>query len=79
MVFCDDAYCFIITPQLGGEAVVYYLLLRRHIDSSEMDEVALDQNEPEQGLPELTPDDSGIPQVDRKAESPRANREDSDV
>lgn len=41
-----------------------------------MDEVALDQNEPEQGLPELTPDDSGIPQVDREAESPATNRED---
>ncbi len=54
-------------------AVGIYLLLRRHIDSTEMDEVALDQDEPEQGLPELTPDDSGVPQVDRAGESPESN------
>ena len=50
-------------------SVGIYLLLRRHIDSTEMDEISLDQDEPEQGLPKLTPDESGIPQVDRDTKS----------
>ncbi len=51
-------------------SVGIYLLLRRHIDSTEMDEISLDQDEPEQGLPKLTPDESGIPQVDRDTKTP---------
>ena len=50
-------------------AVGIYLLLRRHIDSTEMDEVALEQNDSQTGLPNLTPDGSGIPQVDRGSEA----------
>ena len=51
-------------------SVGIYLLLRRHIDSTELDEISLDQDEPEQGLPKLTPDESGIPQVGRDTKSP---------
>ncbi|MCH7752427.1 MAG: hypothetical protein IH898_09775 [Planctomycetes bacterium] len=58
-------------------SVGIYLLLRRHIDSTEMDEVALDQDEPQQGLPKLTPDESGIPQVDRETKTPESNDNDS--
>ena len=42
-----------------------------------MDEVALDQDEPQQGLPTLTPDESGIPQVDRETKEPESNDNDS--
>lgn len=48
-------------------AVGIYLLLRRQIDSTEMDEVALDFSEPTEGLPKLTPDATGVPQVNRGA------------
>ena len=50
---------------LWSAAVGVYLLLRRQIDSTEMDEIALDQSEPTEGLPKLTPGASGVPQVDR--------------
>jgi hypothetical protein len=49
-------------------AVGIYLLLRRHIDSTEMDEISLDEDDSESGLPDLTPDESGVPQVQRGAE-----------
>lgn len=55
---------------LWAAAVGIYLLLRRHIDATEMDEVALDQPEPTVGLPRLTPDAAGVPRVDRGERQP---------
>ena len=41
-----------------------YLLLRRLIDSTELGEVALEEGEPEQGLPPLVTDPvTGVPKV----------------
>ncbi|NOY40686.1 MAG: hypothetical protein GXP26_02450 [Planctomycetes bacterium] len=50
---------------LWPATVGIYLLLRRHIDSTEMDEVAFDDIESAPGLPGLTMDDAGVPQMDR--------------
>ena len=50
---------------LWSAAVGVYLLLRRQIDSTEMDEIALDESEPTEGLPKLTPDATSVPQVER--------------
>jgi hypothetical protein len=58
---------------LWSAAVGIYLLLRRHIDSMEMDEIALDLTEPLEGLPRLTPDATGVPRVDRGKSSPESN------
>ena len=52
---------------LWSATVGIYLLLRRHIDSTEMDEISLDNQEPTEGLPKLRDDDSGVPQVDKEA------------
>jgi len=49
---------------LWPAAVGIYLLLRQQVDSTEMDEIALDKSDPPQGLPNLTPNEAGIPQVD---------------
>ncbi len=54
---------------LWPATVGIYLLLRRHIDSTEMDEIAFDEGEPNQGLPGLTTDETGIPQVERSPEA----------
>lgn len=48
---------------LWTAAVAVYLLLRRDIDSAEMDEVFVDDKEPEFGMPALEEDDSGVPEV----------------
>ncbi len=50
---------------LWPATVGIYLLLRRHIDSTEIDEVAFDDIESAPGLPGLTMDDAGVPQMDR--------------
>lgn len=54
---------------LWSAAVGIYLLLRRHIDSTEMDEVALDRDQPAEGLPRLAPDANGVARVDRASKS----------
>jgi len=54
---------------LWPASVGIYLLLRKHIDSTEMDEIALDGGEPQQGLPNLEADATGIPAVQRPAAS----------
>jgi hypothetical protein len=55
---------------LWPASTAIYLLLRRGIDATEMTEVAFDEGEPKAGLPRLTPDAAtGVPQVDRPAES----------
>jgi len=52
---------------LWSVSVGIYLLLRRHIDSTEMEEIAFDESDlPQRGLPELEPDESGVPQVGEK-------------
>jgi len=56
-------------------SVGIYLLLRRHIDSTEMDEIALEQDDLQQGLPGLTPDESGIPQVNPNQDAPESDNE----
>jgi hypothetical protein len=48
---------------LWTAAVGIYLLLRRDIDSAEMDEVFVDDEEPEFGMPPLEEDESGVPAV----------------
>jgi len=54
------AYCFFFC-----QATAVYLLLRYHVDHTEMDEIALDDEpEPPMGLPPLTTDPSGVPGVD---------------
>jgi len=50
---------------LWSAAVGIYLLLRRQVDSTEMTEVKLTQGEPFQGLPDLTNNAAGLPQVQR--------------
>jgi hypothetical protein len=58
-------------------AVGIYLLLRRHIDSTEMDEISLDRDDSESRLPDLTPDESGVPQVEREGEDAGADGDDA--
>jgi len=49
---------------LWSASVGIYLLLRRHIDSTEMDEIAFDESDlPKKGLPNLEADESGVPHV----------------
>ncbi|NOY30771.1 MAG: hypothetical protein GXP28_11565, partial [Planctomycetes bacterium] len=51
---------------LWSASVGIYLLLRRHIDSTEMDEIAFDESDlPKKGLPNLEPDESGVPHVEK--------------
>jgi len=52
---------------LWSMAVGIYLLMRRHIDATEMDEVALDESEPAESLPPLEPHESGVPAVGEDA------------
>lgn len=49
---------------LWSSAAGIYLLLRRHIDSTEIDEINLDQEEPTTGLPSLSGGEQGVPQVE---------------
>ncbi len=49
---------------LWPATVGIYLLLRQQVDSTEMEEITLGKSDPPQGLPNLTPDEAGIPQVD---------------
>ncbi len=49
---------------LWSASVGIYLLLRRQVDSIELEEIAFDVVEPQDGLPELKPGESGVPQVD---------------
>jgi len=52
---------------LWSASVGIYLLLRRHIDSTEMDEIAFEAGDrQEKGLPNLETDESGVPQVSRE-------------
>jgi len=52
---------------LWSASVAIYLLLRRHIDSTEMDEIVLEENDlPQKGLPDLEPDKSGVPEMGEK-------------
>jgi hypothetical protein len=44
-------------------AVGIYLLLRRDIDAAELDEVYVEDDEPEFGMPPLEADESGVPAV----------------
>ncbi|MCH2114524.1 MAG: hypothetical protein MK171_06405 [Pirellulales bacterium] len=46
-------------------AVAIYLLMRRYVDSTEMDEAQLIQEEPVKGLPELQNSETGVPEVKR--------------
>ena len=48
---------------LWSTFVGIYLLLRRHVDSTEMDEITLTQQDPFQGLPELQKNEIGLPEV----------------
>jgi hypothetical protein len=41
-----------------------YLLLRRDVDSTDMDEIALEEEDETHGLPPLTTEDNGIPQFE---------------
>lgn len=50
-------------------SVGVYLLLRRTIDSAEMDEVFIDDEEPDFGMPPLEDDESGVPSVATDAEA----------
>ncbi len=50
---------------LWSMSVGIYLLMRRHIDATEMEEVALDESEPAESLPPLEPHESGVPEVDK--------------
>jgi hypothetical protein len=58
---------------LWSAAVGIYLLLRRQIDSTEMDEIALDSSESTEGLPKLAPDVLGVAQVDRNTKEAEKN------
>lgn len=49
---------------LWSATVGIYLLLRRHIDSTEMDEVNLSQPAPTAGIPPLSSQEGGVAQVD---------------
>jgi hypothetical protein len=51
---------------LWSAAVGIYLLLRRHIDATEMDEISLTEQQQLQGLPELEKNKAGLPKVKRK-------------
>ena len=51
---------------LWSSAVGIYLLLRRHIDSTEMDEIVLAQHEKQQGHPELEKNSAGSPEAKSK-------------
>ena len=44
-------------------ATAIYLLLRRHVDATEMSEIALEEQQEMHGLPPLATDESGIPGV----------------
>lgn len=48
---------------LWSAAVGIYLLLRHDIDAAELDEVFVDDEEPDYGLPSLQEDESGVPEV----------------
>jgi hypothetical protein len=48
---------------LWAAAVGIYLLLRRDVDAAELDEVFLDDEEPDFGMPPLEDDESGVPEV----------------
>jgi hypothetical protein len=54
-----------------------YLLLRRNVDATEMDEVSLDADEGEAkfGLPKIVLDDAGAPEVEEKAAAKPAQGE----
>jgi hypothetical protein len=55
-----------------------YLLMRRKVDSTEMDEVALDdEQETTYGLPPLKTDSAGVPVVGDEGESPDGEEDDS--
>jgi len=43
-----------------ASATAIYLLLRRHVDATEINEVALEEQDETHGLPPLTTDESGI-------------------
>jgi len=53
---------------LWPATVGIYLLLRRHIDATEMDEVSFDDGEPAPGLPGLTMDETSVPQMDKDSQ-----------
>ena len=58
---------------LWPAATGIYLLLRRHIDSTEMTETAFDEGTPVRGLPTLAPDAAtGVPQVVNPGGTPTA-------
>jgi len=63
---------------LWSAAVGIYLLLRRHVDSTELDEVALEENELGEGLPPLEPHSSGVPSVESPAAEDAPDPEGSD-
>lgn len=44
-------------------AVIIYHLLRHNVDGAEMDEVFLDPQEQQYGLPQVTTDENGVPKV----------------
>jgi hypothetical protein len=44
-------------------AVIIYHLLRHNVDGAEMDEVFLDPQEEQYGLPQVTTDENGVPTV----------------
>ena len=52
---------------LWSSAVGVYLLLRRYVDATEMDEIILTHKEKPQGLPELKENESGIPEVKQES------------
>ena len=56
---------------LWAAAVGIYLLMRRDIDAAELDEIFIDEEEPEFGMPPLEGHESGVPEVatDRPAQS----------
>jgi hypothetical protein len=57
-----------------------YLLLRRHIDSTEMTEAVYDGDAPDRGLPPLAPDPkTGVPQVAEPPSSPAAHSGDAPI
>lgn len=50
---------------LWTTAVAIYLLLRRNVDSTEMDEVSIEESN--EGLPPLKQNEEGLPEVDKQA------------
>jgi hypothetical protein len=67
-----DAFCM---AYLWPAGVGIYLLLRRHIDATDLDDAVFDDGPPERGLPPLVTDPAtGVPRVDQPPSAPPADQ-----